>query len=108
EPTATRCGEMVEQVGHRIVRTMRGDQIVARKRGPPLALAARDEDGLAPFIGEPIERSLDGEISAPLSLASARVRKLIQERRVSAGHGPVASWATLFHVRLVFNELHLS
>jgi hypothetical protein len=26
EPAATRCGEMVEQVGHRVVRTMRGDQ----------------------------------------------------------------------------------
>jgi hypothetical protein len=27
EPAATRCGEMVEQVGHRVVRTMRGDQV---------------------------------------------------------------------------------
>jgi len=41
DPTAIRCGEMVEQVGHRIVRTMSGDQFVARKRGPPIALAAR-------------------------------------------------------------------
>ena len=60
EPVATRCGEMVEQVGHRIVRTMRRDEVIARKRGPPLALAARHEDGVALFIGEPIERLLDG------------------------------------------------
>jgi hypothetical protein len=51
---------MVEQVGHRVVRTMRGDQIVARKRGPPIALAASDQDSLVLFIGEAIERSLDG------------------------------------------------
>ena len=38
---------------------MRGDQVVARKRGPPIALAARDEDDLARFVGEPIERLLD-------------------------------------------------
>jgi hypothetical protein len=48
------------QVGHRAVRTMRGDQFVARKRSPPIALAARDKDDLALFIGEPIERLLDG------------------------------------------------
>ena len=75
EPAATRCGEMVEQIGHRMIRTMREDKVVARKGGPPLALAARDKDGLALFIGEPIERCLDGKIGAPLSLASARVRK---------------------------------
>src|SRR5215471_12580217 len=40
EPTATRCGEMVEQVGHRVVGTVRGDEIVARKCSPPIALAA--------------------------------------------------------------------
>jgi hypothetical protein len=28
---------------------MRGDQFVARKRGPPIGLAARHEDGLALF-----------------------------------------------------------
>src|SRR5215510_8178852 len=54
---------------------MRGDEVVARKRGPPLAFAARDKDDLALLIGEPIERLLDGEIGAPLSLASARIRK---------------------------------
>ena len=37
---------------------MGGDQFVARKRGPPIALAARDEDRLALFVGEPIERLL--------------------------------------------------
>jgi hypothetical protein len=37
---------------------MRGDQLVARKRGPPIALAARDKDDLALFVGEPIERLL--------------------------------------------------
>jgi len=60
EPAATRCGELVEQVGHRIVGTMRGDEVVARKRGPPVALAARHKDGFVLFIGEPIERLLDG------------------------------------------------
>jgi hypothetical protein len=50
---------------------MGGDQFVARKRGPPIALAARDEDGLALLVGEPIERSLDGEIGAPLALSIA-------------------------------------
>jgi hypothetical protein len=39
---------------------MRGDEVVARKRGPPLALAARDKYNLAPFVGESIERLLDG------------------------------------------------
>jgi hypothetical protein len=39
---------------------MGDDQVVARKRGPPLALAARDEDGVALFVGEPIECLLDG------------------------------------------------
>jgi hypothetical protein len=29
EPAATRRGEMVEQVGHRVVSTMSGDQVVA-------------------------------------------------------------------------------
>src|SRR5262249_7873109 len=58
-PVATRCGEMVEQVGHGVVCAMRGDQVVTRKRGTPLALAARDEDGVARLVGEPIERLLD-------------------------------------------------
>src|SRR5215467_15597882 len=75
ELPATRCGEMVEQVGHRVVRTMRGDQVVERKRSPPITLAARDKYDLALFVGKPIERSLDGEIGASLSLASARVRE---------------------------------
>jgi hypothetical protein len=43
-----------------MVRTMRGDQVVARKGGPPLALTARHKDGLALFIGESIECLLDG------------------------------------------------
>ena len=60
DPTAIRCGEMVEQVGHRVVRTMSGDQFVARKRGPPSTLAARDKDDLALFVGEPVERWLNG------------------------------------------------
>jgi hypothetical protein len=60
EPAATRCGEAVEQIGHRMVGTMRGDEVVAGKRGALVALAARNEDGLALFIGEPIERLLDG------------------------------------------------
>jgi hypothetical protein len=75
EPRTVRCGELVEQIGHRIVRTVRGDEVVARKRSPPVALAACDEYDLVLFVGEPIERSLDGEIGAPLSRASARVRK---------------------------------
>src|SRR6478672_9348910 len=56
---------------------MGGDQFVARKRGPPITLAARDKYDLALFVGEPIVRLLDDEIGAPLSLASARVRKHI-------------------------------
>ena len=56
---------------------MRGDQIVARKCRPPIALAARDKYGLALFVGEPLERSLDGEIGALLSLASTRVREQV-------------------------------
>jgi hypothetical protein len=47
---------------------MRGDEVVARKRPAPIALAARYEDGLALFFGEPIERLLDRQIGAPLSL----------------------------------------
>jgi hypothetical protein len=34
----------------------RGDQFVARKRGPPITLAARDKYDLALFVGEPIVR----------------------------------------------------
>ena len=60
EPVATRCGEIVEQVGHGVVCTMRRDEVVARKRSTPITLAARDEDGLALLVGEPIERLLDG------------------------------------------------
>jgi hypothetical protein len=41
---------MVEQVGHRVVRTMKGDQVVAPKCRPTIALAACDEDDLALFI----------------------------------------------------------
>jgi hypothetical protein len=44
---------------------MSGDQFVARKRCPPIALAARDKYDLALFVSEPIERSPDG---APRSL----------------------------------------
>jgi hypothetical protein len=51
EPAATWCGEMVEEVGHRVVRTMRGDEVVARKRSPPITLAARDKYDLALFVG---------------------------------------------------------
>jgi hypothetical protein len=54
---------------------MRRDQFVARKRGPPSALAARDKYDLALFVGEPIVRLLDGEIGASLSLASTRICK---------------------------------
>jgi hypothetical protein len=43
-----------------MIRTMRGDKFVARKRGAPIALAARDKYDLALFVGEPIERLLDG------------------------------------------------
>jgi hypothetical protein len=38
---------------------MRGDEVVARKRSPPIALAARDKYDLAPFVGKPIERLLN-------------------------------------------------
>jgi hypothetical protein len=71
EPAATRRGEMIQEVGHRVVRTMRGDEVLARKRSPPLALAARDKYGLALFVGETIECLLNGKIGVPLSLASA-------------------------------------
>ena len=54
---------------------MSGDQFVARKRGPPITLATRDKYDLTLFVGEPVVRLLDGEIGAPLSLASARVRE---------------------------------
>jgi hypothetical protein len=57
---------------------MRGDQVVTRKRGPPITLAARDKYDLALFVGEPIVRLLDGEIGAPLSLASARICKHVR------------------------------
>src|SRR5262249_5448636 len=60
EPTATRSGERVEKVGTAAVRPRRGDRVVARNRGAPVAFAACDEDVLAFFIGEPIERLLDG------------------------------------------------
>jgi hypothetical protein len=51
---------MIEQVGHGVVCAMRGDKVVAQKRSPPITLAACDKDGPALFIGEPIERLLDG------------------------------------------------
>jgi hypothetical protein len=34
---------------------MSGDQFVARKRSPPITLAARDKYDLAPFVGEPMD-----------------------------------------------------
>jgi len=54
---------------------MGSNQFVARKRGPPIAFAARDKYDLALFVGEQLERALDGEIGAPLAFPSARVRK---------------------------------
>jgi hypothetical protein len=39
-----------------MVGTVRGDKIVARKCRPPIALAARHEDGLAVFVREPPTR----------------------------------------------------
>jgi hypothetical protein len=64
---------------------MGGDQLVAPKRRPPIALAARNEDGLALFGCEPIERSLDCPIGAPLPLASARIREDIGPPFFAAG-----------------------
>ena len=54
---------------------MRGDEVVARKSCPPIALAGRDKYDLALFVGEPIVCLLDGDVGAPLSLASARICK---------------------------------
>src|SRR5260221_14442565 len=90
---------------------MSGDQFVARKRGPPLALAARDKDDLALFVGEPIERLLDGEIGAPLTLASARVRKHVGPPfpwllRVRPG-APADGFARLQHRRYQMNDFRI-
>jgi hypothetical protein len=60
EPAATRCGEMVEEIWHRVVGTVRGDEVVAGKCSAPITFAARYKDDLALFIREPIERLLDG------------------------------------------------
>jgi hypothetical protein len=59
ELRAARYGEMLEQLGHRVVRTMRGDQIIALESGLPFALAAGDQDRLSWLVGQPIERALD-------------------------------------------------
>src|SRR6516164_2457245 len=64
---------------------MRGDEVIARKRSPPIALAARDKYDLALFVGEPIEHLLDCEIGAPLSLASARVGKHVAHHSSPVG-----------------------
>src|SRR5437660_2374092 len=64
---------------------MGGDQFVAGKRGSPITLAARDKYDLALFVGKPIVRSLDGEIGAPIALASARVREHIGPPFFAAG-----------------------
>jgi hypothetical protein len=85
EPAATRCGEAVEQTGHRLVRTMRGDKVVALKRGSPITFAAPDKYDLALFVGRPIVRSLDGEIGGPAALMSARIREHIGPSSFAAG-----------------------
>ena len=52
EPAAARCGEVVEQVGHKVACTVRGDEVVARKRSPPVALGACHKYGLALLVLE--------------------------------------------------------
>jgi hypothetical protein len=57
---------------------MSGDQFVARKRGPPLALAAGDEDGFARFVGERIESLSKRKIAgAPIALIDPARRPTI-------------------------------
>jgi hypothetical protein len=51
---------MVEEIWHRVVGTVRGDEVVAGKCSAPITFAARYKDDLALFIREPIERLLDG------------------------------------------------
>jgi hypothetical protein len=43
-----------EQVWHRVVGAMRGDQLVAVERRPPVALAARNQNGRARFIAKSV------------------------------------------------------
>src|SRR5262249_55477909 len=74
EIDATRCGEMVEKVGHRMVRTMRGDEGIARKRSAPVAFAACHEDGFTRLVGERIESAPHrGVADAPLSPTRTRI-----------------------------------
>src|SRR6516162_2959478 len=53
---------------------MQGDEVVAQKRSPPLALAACDEDGFTRLVGERIESTLHREVTgAPLSPTRTRI-----------------------------------
>jgi hypothetical protein len=54
------------------VGSVRGDQVVAGKGGPPIALAARHENGLAPFVGERIESRRAGRSLARRSRLRVR------------------------------------
>src|SRR6516165_6045939 len=53
---------------------MQGDEVVAQKRSPPLALAACDEDGFTRLVGERIKSTLHREVTgAPLSPTRTRI-----------------------------------
>src|SRR5215468_5102653 len=59
-PRTIGCGEAVEQIGHRVVCAVLCHQVLARKRGALIALAACDKDDLALFVGKPVVHLLDG------------------------------------------------
>ena len=60
-----RRGEAFKQAGHRTVRPMCGDQLVAPEGGLPFTLAAGHEDGLARLVGEPIDGLLGRQVARP-------------------------------------------
>ena len=45
-----RLGEMVEQIGYRVIGTVRGDEISTLKRCLPIALVAGDKDDAAGLV----------------------------------------------------------
>jgi hypothetical protein len=63
---------------------MGGDQFVARKRGPPITLAARDKDGVALFISsQALDRRLIKPVQKKLGLNGVEKRVSLQELRPS-------------------------
>ena|SRR6516164_2980068 len=67
KPRTARCGEVLEQAGHRISGPVCREQLGTLVGCFPFAFATGDKNGRARFVGKPVERVLGRVVAAPLS-----------------------------------------